>query len=263
MVRLVVVSGAKPIILAAVVLGQWDTNSIRVRHYWMKRLVWERAVQVQKQRGAESASGMTRMARSLRLLGVGGAIALGLSQPLQAQSVGRSPAQTVQASLTPVTEPLDLELVEQEQEDLATLTPGACTVNGVITSKTICQNSITIPSLWWLEEQYRQLNGKLVNTWLAYPDAIGTSRRVDLVVNQQVWSLLDYLERYKFIDWFGTTARDYGFSTRVFNNQGRMLAAYTCADQLSSSTSGSPPNCSLLVNTLGRSGLGRPVQSAP
>lgn len=225
-------------------------------------------MQVQKQQGAELASGITRMVRSLRLLGVGGAIALGLSQPLQAQFVDRSIAQTiaqaVQTPLTPVIEPLDLELVEQEQEDLATLTPGACTVNGVITSKTICQNSITIPSLWWLEEQYRQLNGKLVNTWLAYPDAVGTSRRVDLVVNQQVWSLLDYLERYKFVDWFGTTARDYGFSTRVFNSQGRMLAAYTCAAaQPVSSTTGSPPKCSLLVNTLGRSGLGRPLQSTP
>jgi hypothetical protein len=261
MARLVVGSGAKQIMAA--LLDQWDPNSIRVRHYWMKRLVWGRAVQVQKQRGAELASGMTRMGRALRLLGVGGAIALGLSQPLQAQPQAQSIAQTAQASLTPVTEPLDLELVEQEQEDLATLTPGACTVNGVITSKTICQNSITIPSLWWLEEQYRQLNGKLVNTWLAYPNAIGTSRRVDLVVNQQVWSLLDYLERYKFIDWFGTTARDYGFSTRVFNSQGRMLAAYTCAAQPTSSTAGSPPKCSLLVNTLGRSGLGRPVQSAP
>jgi len=211
------------------------------------------------------------MVRSLRLLGVGGAIALGLSQPLLAQSpdqllgqpLAQFVAQAAQVSLAPVAEPLDLELVEQQQEDLAILTPGACTVNGVITSKTICQNSITIPSLWWLEEQYRQLNGKLVNTWLAYPDAIGTSRRVDLVVNQQVWSLLDYLERYKFIDWFGTTARDYGFSTRVFNSQGRMLAAYTCAGQPASSTAGDLPNCSLLVNTLGRNGLGRPVQSSP
>ena len=149
-------------------------------------------MQVKGQQGLESVSRRAKIRRSLGLLGLGSAIVLGVGQPLLAQSLApslapsRSPLlaqlvnRTAPTALTPAPEPLDIELVEQQQEDLPILTPGACTGNSsVITSKTICQNSITIPSLWWLEEQYRQLNGKLVNTWLAYPNTSGTSRRVD------------------------------------------------------------------------------------
>jgi hypothetical protein len=220
-------------------------------------------VQVQEQPRTKLALGKVKLGRSLKLLGWSGAFILGWSQSLLAQPLSQSVDQTTQAFLAPIAEPIDIELVEQQEDNLPTSTPGACTVDGsVITSKTICQNGITIPSLWWLEEQYRQLNGKLVNTWLAYPDATGKARRVDLIVNQQVWSLLDYLERYKFVDWFGTTARGYGFSTRVFDGQGRLLGAYTCAAQSDSSPSRDLSTCSLLVNSLGRNGLGRPTQSS-
>ena len=217
------------------------------------KTVQARIVQIKGQRGAKLPSPRGRIARSLKLLCFAGAIVVGLSQPLLAQ-----------VPLEPIPDPLDTELVEQQQESAPLLTPGACTVgDAVITSNTICQSNITIPSLWWLEEQYRQLNGKLVNTWLAYPEASGSSRRVDLVVNQQVWSLLDYLERYKFTDWFGTTARDYGFSTRVFNSQGRLLAAYTCAFSPASPSAQATPTCRLFVDALGKNGLGRPIQSSP
>lgn len=231
---------------------------IRVRHELSELLSLEvEVVQTRgRQRAKLQASGVS-IGRSLVLLGVVGAIGFGIVQPLLAQSPALS-------NLEPTIEPLDSELVEQQQESLPTLTPGACRVGAdVITSNSICQSSITIPSLWWLEEQYRQLNGKLVNTWLAYPDASGPSRRVDLVVNQQVWSLLDYLERYKFTDWFGATARDYGFNTRVFNSQGRLLASYTCAFTPNSSTTQVLPACRLFVDSLGKTGLGRPIQSAP
>lgn len=214
-------------------------------------------MRISRQQRAKLPLGRGDWARSLQLLGVVSAIALGMAQPLLAQSPTPS-------GLEPTPEPLDTDLVEQQQASMPMLTPGACQVgNAVITSNTVCQSSITIPSLWWLEEQYRHLNGKLVNTWLAYPDASGLSRRVDLVVNQQVWSLLDYLERYKFTDWFGATARDYGFNTRVFNAQGRLLAAYTCAFPPGSSTTQALPSCRLFVDSLGKTGLGRPIQSAP
>jgi hypothetical protein len=210
------------------------------------------------QRSAKSQFGKVRVVRSLQRLSAIAMIAFGLAQPLMAQEVATP------SILEPTQEPLDTALVEQQQASVPTLTPGACRAEAtVVTSNTICQSSMTVPSLWWLEEQYRQLNGKLVNTWLAYPDASGLSRRVDLVVNQQVWSLLDYLERYKFTDWFGTTARDYGFNTRVFNVQGRLLAAYTCTSLSSSPTPQAMPTCRLYVNSLGKTGLGRPIQSAP
>ena len=181
---------------------------------------------------------------------------LGLGFPAIADPPPNSTATTF---LRPSEIPLDQEMVQAQQDNLIVQTPGACSVDGsVITSKTICQTSITIPSLWWLEEQYREANGKLIDTWIAYPDQAGTNRRVDVIVNQQVWSLLDYLERYEFVDWFGSVARDYGFNTRVFNIQGTLLGAYTCSFQDASSAS--LPSCRLFVDSLGRDGLGRPVE---
>uniref|UniRef100_A0ACD5GSC0 Uncharacterized protein n=1 Tax=Desertifilum tharense IPPAS B-1220 TaxID=1781255 RepID=A0ACD5GSC0_9CYAN len=66
----------------------------------------------------------------------------------------------------------------------------------------------------------------LVETWFAYPNA--SQRRVDFVVNRQVWSLLDYLQRYEFVHHMGSVARTYGYNIRIFNRQGEALATYTC-----------------------------------
>lgn len=93
----------------------------------------------------------------------------------------------------------------------------------VITHTNISQTNLTVPSLWWANQQFGQ---PLVETWFAYPNA--EQRRVDFVVNRQVWSLLDYLKRYEFLHHMGTVARSYGYNTRVFNRQGEALAAYTC-----------------------------------
>jgi hypothetical protein len=95
----------------------------------------------------------------------------------------------------------------------------------VITSDTISQSSLTVPSLWWAREQFGH---RLVENWIAYPISDEFSPRVDLVVNRQVWSLLSYLERYQFMHRFGASAREFGYSTRVFNRQGEVLAAYMC-----------------------------------
>lgn len=160
-------------------------------------------------------------------------------------------------AVAPSETPLDRQLLTEQQDTVVVLDPGACSPETtVITSNTICQNGLTIPSLWWLEEQYRAANGKLIDTWFAYPNQTGRDRRVDVVINQQVWSLLDYLERYTFVDWFGSVARDYRFNTRVFNNQGTLLGAYTCEFQADNA---GLPTCRLFVDSLGRDGLGRPT----
>jgi hypothetical protein len=41
-----------------------------------------------------------------------------------------------------------------------------------------------------------------------------------------LWTLLDYLQRYRFIHNFGTIAREYGYNLRVFNQQNECLAIY-------------------------------------
>ncbi len=138
----------------------------------------------------------------------------------------------------PSTEPLQLTLLRPG---------GASNDNSVITAFTIRQQEPTIPSLWWVKEQF---GGKLLDNWLAYPASGNTAARVDLVVNQQ-WSLLDYMQRYEFVNHFGTTARDYGYNVRVFNYQKELLATYTCNFSMS------PGQCNVQIDSSGTSSLRR------
>lgn len=187
----------------------------------------------------------------------------GLSSNL---AIAQSPKQ-VKANDTPLLpsgEPLDLKLLQQQAA--LTVIPGDCPdETTVVTSYTICQRELTDPSLWWLQEQYADINGKLINTWLAYPGGDSSSRRIDVVVNQQVWTLLDYLDRYAFIDWFGTAARNYRYNVRVFNPEGALLAAYTCdfAAQVNDATAQAEnaPTCRVFFDSFGTGGLRRTPES--
>lgn len=96
---------------------------------------------------------------------------------------------------------------------------------------TISRVSLTIPSLWWTEDHHAAQDpseAKLVENWLAYPLTNDEPGRVDVVVNRQLWSLLDYLERYEFINEFGNGAKDFGYNLRVFDSRAQLLGAYTC-----------------------------------
>ena len=118
-----------------------------------------------------------------------------------------------------LTEPLDVDQVAQYRS-------GAVPADGsVVTESTISQTGLTIPSLWWAEEQF---GGKLLDYWVAYTEIGATPRRVDLLVNQQIWGQYNYVERYAFISHFGTSTSNFGYSTRIFNWQGDLLGAYIC-----------------------------------
>lgn len=95
----------------------------------------------------------------------------------------------------------------------------------VITANTISQRGLTIPSLWLAKENSEN---KLLDNWIAYPAKKTEPGRVDLLVNQQIWSILDYSERYSFLNRVGNVARRYGYNLRVFNYQKERLATYTC-----------------------------------
>lgn len=125
-------------------------------------------------------------------------------------------AQTTSAP-EPSSEPLELELLELDAPP-----PG----RNLITANTISATDVAIPSLWWAKEQFNEVGGKLINNWIAYQDQ--DKKRIDMVVNAQLWTLLDYLGRYRFVNKFGTVARDYEYDLRVFNQQGVPLASYTC-----------------------------------
>ncbi|PSB25860.1 hypothetical protein [Stenomitos frigidus] len=124
------------------------------------------------------------------------------------------------ANLQPDREPLDLDALDP-----------AKTPAGLITAARISLTRLTIPSLWWLQTQIASedaYGSKLLADWLAYPNSGNRPGRVDLVVNRQFWSLLDYLDRYAFIHVFGEAARDYGYNVRVFDGQATLLGASTC-----------------------------------
>ena len=137
--------------------------------------------------------------------------------------------------------PLDLKLLELGIQP---------EVEGVITSTSIAESGLTIPSLWWVKEQFA---GKLLDNWLAYPNIDQAGGRVDLVVNRQVWGLLDYLQRYEFVNHFGTAAKDQQYNTRVFNRQGGLLAAYTCDFNIE------PLPCQIWLDSSGFQGTRQPL----
>ncbi|WP_016950554.1 hypothetical protein [Anabaena sp. PCC 7108] len=121
----------------------------------------------------------------------------------------------------------------------------------VITANTINPERLTIPSLWWAKENSEN---KLLDNWIAYPTTEQQAARIDLIVNQQIWSLLDYLERYNFVNKMGSMARNFGYNIRVFNYQQEPLATYTC------NFSNSPDLCKIQMSNQSKLGLRQTIQ---
>lgn len=184
-----------------------------------------------------------RSARSLLLL-------LGISlSAISLLPTKPSPAQTPSVP-QPSTAPLELSLLEPGSSlDDRGIRPYTirCDNISVITPYTICQGQLTFPSLWWANEQFAA--EQLDNNWLAYPGNGTEAGRVDMVVNRQTWSILDYLERYEFVNHFGTVARDFGYNVRVFNYQKELLATYTC------NFSTTPHLCNIQVQATGKASV--------
>jgi hypothetical protein len=158
--------------------------------------------------------------------------------------LGNAAGALEQETLLLLTEPLNLEVLE----------PGAAPADGsVVTPNTISQTGLTIPSLWWAQQQF---GGKLLSTWIAYPRTNGIPRHVDLVVNQQVWSAASYMQRYTFVNHFGIVAQDYGYSTRVFNRQQELLAAYICEAPEEIVVVSVEPTCNIFLESGGQGRLG-------
>ena len=121
----------------------------------------------------------------------------------------------------PSSQPLDIGLMQQ----------GLCAQDEPgISDTSVLQTELTEPSLWWIRDQIRsqeKFGSKLIDRWLACQPVAGANR-VDVMVNSQLWSLLDFFDRYEFVNRFGTVTTGYGYNLRVFNGQGGLVAAYTC-----------------------------------
>jgi hypothetical protein len=186
-----------------------------------------------------------------------GLLVLG-SQSAIAESISASyPPGVALSALQPSLAPLDFDKLQQGQ--CADDTPG-------ITETSISKTDLTVPSFWWARDQIAaqpQFGSRLVDQWLACSGQSSTPSRADFVVNQQVWSLLDYLERYRFVQELGTESSGFGYNLRIFNRQGTLLAAYTCdfqkavvirnAEDLSPKTQNS--TCVISLDSSGRAGF--------
>ena len=134
---------------------------------------------------------------------------------------------------SPSSAPLELELLTKPKDY-------------VITANTIHLEGLTVPSLWWAQQNSEK---KLLDNWIAYPASDKEPARVDLIVNQQIWSLLEYVERYDFVNRLGSAARNFGYNVRVFNYQKEPLATYTC------NFNTSPALCSIQTSIKKKIGL--------
>lgn len=103
----------------------------------------------------------------------------------------------------------------------------------------------TQASFWWAIKQFDPFGGKLVKNWLTHPQ----QQEIDLVVNWQLWTLLDYLGRYRFVNQFGTVARKYGYSLKIFNQKEQCLATYKY------NSVSNPPKWELYLEKLGQDSL--------
>ncbi len=103
----------------------------------------------------------------------------------------------------------------------------------------------TQASFWWAVEQFDPFGGKLIQNWFASPK----KQQVNLTVNWQLWTLLDYLGRYRFVNQFGTIARKYGYSLNIFNQKEQCLGSYKY------NSVSNPPKWELYLEKLGRDSL--------
>jgi len=82
--------------------------------------------------------------------------------------------------------------------------------------------------LVWTQEKLGDRYGsdRLIEQWRAYrvtepvPNSLNPNsfNYVDVIVNQRIWNLLSYFERYAFISQFGSETKEYGYSLRVFHS---------------------------------------------
>jgi hypothetical protein len=76
----------------------------------------------------------------------------------------------------------------------------------ILTDKSLSSYEMNLPTLWWIKEQYAAKSGfgsRLIRGWSTMFDSAEAVCRINIVVNRQLWSLLDYLQRYEFVNQVG------------------------------------------------------------
>ena len=109
------------------------------------------------------------------------------------------------------------------------------------------QSNIELPqaSIWWAVEQFDPFDGNLIQNWLTYPQ----KQQINLTVNWQLWSILDYFGRYRFVNQFGTVVRKHGYDLNIFSQKEQCLASYKY------NAVSNPPKWELHLEKLGKDSL--------
>ncbi|MGB8699805.1 MAG: hypothetical protein WCD18_10345 [Thermosynechococcaceae cyanobacterium] len=94
-----------------------------------------------------------------------------------------------------------------------------------ITDKTPSPERLTIPEIWWADQQF---GDKMVVNWFAYRRPQDDKSQVRLVVRPDLWSRYSFLERYAFLKHFGLVTSAAGYQLIVLDRQNYPLGAYTC-----------------------------------
>ena len=100
-------------------------------------------------------------------------------------------------------------------------------------------------TIWWAIEQFDPFDGKLIENWLTHPK----KRQINLIVDSQLWTTLDYFDRYRLVNQFGTIARKYSYSLNILDPKEQCLATYKY------NTIGNPPKWELRLEELGKDSL--------
>ena len=114
----------------------------------------------------------------------------------------------------------------------------------IITQQNVALSGVVVPSLWWAREQFDPFDGRLIDDWLENHQL----KQIDLIVNWQLWTLLDYLGRYRLINQLGTIARKYDYNLRIINRQNKCLATYN-------KSASNPQKWEINLDGLGQDGL--------
>jgi hypothetical protein len=86
---------------------------------------------------------------------------------------------------------------------------------------------------------------KLITQWLTYVPEPHQPGRVDIIVNSQLWSAMNYLERYEFTNRVGLASEALNYDTWIFSSTGDLLTSYICNRFVSESSSQAPQHCQI------------------
>jgi hypothetical protein len=115
----------------------------------------------------------------------------------------------------------------------------------IVSSQTPSQAGLTLPSLWWITQQFGQ---EMVEQWWAYPGVDHGVGRVDLRVRSDAWSRASFIDRYAFVNHIGLVASDYGYNLLVFDRRQNILSAYLCRFPRETATLPPSPACQIWMN---------------